>query len=153
MSRGEREICYYLDIKKIKYETQKTFKGCRNKISLRFDFYLPMYNILIEYDGNAHFHEVKLFGGKKYFEEKRNNDIIKNMFCIENNKKLLRISYTDYKNIHDILENYLKTSNHNIIEFSDCMMYTEMVVQTYTNMLHKSSNNHINIPLILERKQ
>jgi len=146
MSKGERAVDHYLTNNNITYETQKTFNGCKNRISLRFDFYLKDYDVLIEFDGIAHFKEVGLFGGKKYLKEKRKNDIIKNIFCIKNNKKLLRIPYQDIKQIDDILDKYLENENHIVIECSDYVPYMGMLVETYKSMLN-STLNHINLPL------
>ncbi len=135
MSRGEREIYYYLITNNIKYTLQKTFKGCKNKIALRFDFYLPEYDLLIEFDGNGHFGEVDLFGGKKYFENKRKCDIIKNVFCIKNQKDLLRIPYTDIKNIESILDTYLTTDDHITIEYSSIRLYSGMIIETFKELM------------------
>jgi rubredoxin len=38
----------------VNFETEKTFEDCRLKMLLPFDFYLPEYNILVEYDGEMH---------------------------------------------------------------------------------------------------
>lgn len=63
------------------------------KFLLPFDFYLPKYNILTEYDGIQHFKFIAHFGGKQRFKEQKFNDNLKNEYCIENNIKLYRISY------------------------------------------------------------
>lgn len=42
----------------VSFEKEKTFIDCVNpktNFLLRFDFYLPDYNIIIEYDGEQHF--------------------------------------------------------------------------------------------------
>ena len=62
----------------IKFETQKKFKNCKNKLPLPFDFYLPDYNILIEFDGKQHFESIEIFGGKIEFEKLKINDDKKN---------------------------------------------------------------------------
>jgi len=54
-SKGEREIENYLKLKKIVFIRQKTFKKCKNKRELPFDFYLPEYNLCVEYDGRQHY--------------------------------------------------------------------------------------------------
>jgi hypothetical protein len=51
-SKGELNICKYLDDKNIKYDIQKKFKECKDVIVLRFDVYIPSYNICIEYHGS-----------------------------------------------------------------------------------------------------
>ena len=74
---------------------KKTFKGCKSKKLLQFDFYLPKYNILIEYDGIQHYKPVGFFGGKKEFKETQMRDNIKNKYCKDNNINLIRIRYDE----------------------------------------------------------
>jgi len=81
----------------IKYVVQKKFKNCINKetgYKLSFDFYLPDYNLCIEYDGEHHFRPIKYFGGEMSFKKIKIKDEIKTKFCKDNNIKLLRIKYT-----------------------------------------------------------
>ncbi len=94
-SKGEREIRKWLDENNIKYVSQKKFKDCRNILPLPFDFYLPDYNICIEYDGEQHFKQIKKFGGKVGYEIRINNDKIKDDFCENNNITLIRINYKE----------------------------------------------------------
>lgn len=54
-SKGEKEIRRYLKDKNIKYKSQKTFDDCKYKQKLQFDFYLPEYNLCIEYNGIQHY--------------------------------------------------------------------------------------------------
>ena len=57
-SRGEAKIQKILRDNNIIFEPQKTFESCKSPFSnlpLYFDFYLPQYNLLIEYDGEQHF--------------------------------------------------------------------------------------------------
>ena len=70
----------------------------------RFDFYLPQYNLFIEYDGEQHFKEIKWFGGKEGFEKRVKHDNMKNKYCEVNNINLLRIPYTEFENIENILK-------------------------------------------------
>lgn len=72
-SKGEAKIQKILEENNIYFETQKTFKDCKDQGNLKFDFYLPNYNCCIEYDGiqhfenksNGYFTEEKLKGIKK----------------------------------------------------------------------------------------
>jgi hypothetical protein len=104
-SKGEVVVQKYLDINNINYETQKKFKDCRNKLPLRFDFYLPDYNTCVEFDGLQHFVNVSIF--KNSFEYVANNDKIKQDYCNSKNIKLLRISYKEIKNVCKILDNFI----------------------------------------------
>jgi hypothetical protein len=102
-STGEKEIYKYLNKKNITYIREKKFDDCFNKIKLRFDFYLPDFNICIEYDGMQHFKPIKFFGGKESFEKLLKNDKIKTEYCLKKGIKLIRISYTE-KDIKKILD-------------------------------------------------
>jgi hypothetical protein len=92
-SQGERKIGLYLDKQKITYKKEKSFAGCRNKYKLFFDFYIPVLNVCVEYDGSQHYHPVEYFGGEKVFKETQKSDAIKNKYCSDNGIKLIRIPY------------------------------------------------------------
>ena len=104
-SRGERKISDILDSFCITYELQKKFIGLKYKNPLAYDFYLPSYDLLIEYDGEFHYQPI--FGIEKYKIE-QSRDLLKNNFAKENNYRLLRIPYWDYDNIETILCTNLK---------------------------------------------
>lgn len=109
-SRGERSISNYLDKLDISYYRQYKFDDCRNVFSLPFDFYVPKYRLLIEFDGQQHFEPMKFFGGVEAFERLRENDRIKNEYCEENYIDLLRIKYDQVEMIAEILERCLGVS-------------------------------------------
>jgi hypothetical protein len=103
-SKGEILINNFLIENDIDFIRQKTFKGCKSKSLLFFDFYLPDLNTCIEYDGE--FHYLPIFG-EKLLSDTKNRDIIKNEYCKSNNIRIIRISYVDFNNIDKILENIL----------------------------------------------
>ena len=105
-SKGEKEIRLYLDNNNINYVIQKKFNGCRHKRKLPFDFYLPNYNMCIEYDGIQHFEPIGIFGGNKRYDEQQIKDNLKNVFCEKENIILIRIKYND--NIHNELIKNIK---------------------------------------------
>ena len=105
ISKGENEILKYLKKYNIKFETQKTFNDCKNMKLLPFDFYLPNYNICIEFQGDQHFNPVDFFGGIIKFEDLQKRDKIKETYCINNNIRLLLIS--DIKDIEKIIKELL----------------------------------------------
>ena len=105
-SKGEYIIRLILDRNKIKYVKEKKFDDCKNIRRLSFDFYLPNYNMLIEYDGKQHQMLCKYYGGEIGLKIRQKRDKIKNEYCKTNNIKLIRISYSD-KNVDAILKNYL----------------------------------------------
>jgi very-short-patch-repair endonuclease len=93
-SKGEKGIRRYLIANGIKYIQQHAFDGCHDVRKLQFDFYLPDYNLCIEYDGIQHFKPINSFGGISGYEDCKRRDNIKNEFCIKNGINLIRIPYT-----------------------------------------------------------
>lgn len=95
-SLGEIQIQEYLNDSGLNYKTQYSFKDCIGvgKRVLRFDFYIPDKNLLIEYDGKQHYEPVEFFGGMESFEIQKKNDAIKTSYAKNNNIKLLRLPYT-----------------------------------------------------------
>ena len=107
VSKGEKRILKYLEENNLRYKTEYKFKDCKNIRSLPFDFYLPKENTLIEYDGKQHFEAVEYFGGERTFLETRRRDKIKTDFAKIENIKLIRIPYTDFNKIEEILNKEL----------------------------------------------
>lgn len=92
-SKGERFIRSYLVNNHIKFEQEKEFKGLKDILPLRFDFYLPDYNTVIEYDGIQHYIPQEWMGGEQKFEKQKYHDGLKNTYCNKHRIKLVRISY------------------------------------------------------------
>lgn len=111
-SKGEKRVAKFLDNNKIDYVYQYRIEECRLRDALPFDFYLPKYNIAIEFDGVQHYKIVKHFGGLDKFINRKIADTIKNEYCKTNNIKLIRIPYWEFDNIENILnyEIYEKSS-------------------------------------------
>lgn len=104
-SKLEAKCHHILDKYNIKYKTQKTFEGCKDKILLRFDFYIIINDreYCIETDGNQHDIPIPQFGGFEYLKDIQRKDNIKNKYCKNNNIKLIRIKEKDFKNMENIL--------------------------------------------------
>ena len=103
-SGGENIIVNFLDEHKIIYEVQKKFKDCKDKTYLRFDFYLPDYEMCIEYQGKQHYEEGFYFytcliknkiKAKEAFEKVKYHDEIKREYCYNHNIYLLEIRYDE----------------------------------------------------------
>lgn len=109
-SKGEKEVEKILKKFKVKYNKQHTFEDCKYKKYLPFDFYLPDFNIIIEYDGEYHFEIIEHFGGFNKFIDTKIRDTIKNIYCKDNNIKLIRIPYWDFNDIDKILSKELKVN-------------------------------------------
>lgn len=101
-SKGEDKIARIFESKNIRFihdENCLEFLG-----ELRPDFYLPDYNLIIEYDGEQHFKSIEIFGGVERFEKTQELDALKTQLCEEHNIKLVRISYTQFNEIERIID-------------------------------------------------
>lgn len=97
-SKGETKIRMFLIKHDIIFEREKRFDDCRYKKPLPFDFYIPKYNLCIEFDGSCHFNKTN-WGGKLTDEQMKENlkfyklrDDIKNNYCKNNNINLIRLN-------------------------------------------------------------
>ena len=112
-SIGENRIRQFLDLYNIGYEPQKFFddlKGVRNRV-LTFDFYLPEYNLLIEFQGKQHEKPIKYFGGEEQFKIQQEHDKRKREYAKLHNVNLLNIWYYDINKIEEILNEALGFEN------------------------------------------
>lgn len=111
-SWGELKVQKFLQDNNIEFVREKRFSDCKDKRELKFDFWIPLYNLLIEFDGLQHFpDEVKNKKFYKTFIASVENDIIrrdkiKNEYCLKHGIRLLRIKYND--NVHLTLLRYFK---------------------------------------------
>lgn len=109
-SKGEEKIKEILIKYNIKFNQQYLFNDCRNIRPLPFDFYLPQYNITIEYDGRQHY-KLDCFNMNLLdLMNLKYNDNKKTQYCNNNNIKLIRIPYWDFNNIEKILKKELKVN-------------------------------------------
>lgn len=105
-SKGEKEIDKYLVQYNIKYEIQKDFEGLLGIGNglLSYDFYLPTYNLLIEYQGEYHDGTVnKKMQSEEKLKKQQEHDRRKREYAEKNNIQLLEIWYWDFDKIENIL--------------------------------------------------
>ena len=100
-SSGEEQISLLLTKNNIKFERQKTFPNLKYKNPLYCDFYLPEFNLIIEFNGEQHYKPVELFGGQENLELIQLRDKIKKDYCLKNNIAFLTIKFNE--NIEEIL--------------------------------------------------
>lgn len=111
--KGEQKIKEYLEnskfIKNEDYEFQKEFNGLvgLGYGNLSYDFYLPKYNLLIEYQGEFHDGTARI-QTEKEFKCQQEHDKRKREYATDNNIELLEIWYWDFDNIDEILKNKLQ---------------------------------------------
>lgn len=110
-SIGEERISTFLRNNEIEYISQAQFSwalSINDKMPLRFDFYLPKFNMLIEFDGVHHFKPSR-YGGQSEesaeLQHKRTKlyDSIKVCNAIVKGMQIIRISYLRIKEIDQIL--------------------------------------------------
>lgn len=106
--KGELAIEKFLQANNIIYESQKRFIDCIDKKTLPFDFYIPRYNVCIEYQGQQHYKPVERFGGEERFVIQQKHDRIKKEYCIKNNIILIEIPY--WYNTEDKISEFLKSN-------------------------------------------
>ena len=116
ISKGEKRIAQYLDNLGVEYSYDK--KYFKDLVSvdgnpLKPDFIIPSLKIWIEFDGQQHFKPVNFSGAmseqqiQANFKKGQQNDQIKDQYAKDNNWTLIRISFTEYDNIEQILAGYL----------------------------------------------
>ena len=111
-SMGERLTRLALDELEIKYEHEKRFSSCRDRKELPFDFWLPKFCTLIEFQGKQHEIPAKRFGGSSALKGTQRRDKIKKDWATDNGINLIYIH--DYKEIKKtILQNLIPTPEFN----------------------------------------
>jgi len=118
MSRGENKIIKFLERMNISYEHQYWFADCRSDIGkrqvLRFDFFIPSKNILIEFDGKQHF-EIGRLGNHNQTQDDleyiQHHDSIKTKYARHKGISLFRIKYTKINKVDEILMDTLKVKS------------------------------------------
>ena len=112
-TRGEQKIIEYLDgIMFGEYEYQQYYDDLLgvNDGQLSYDFYIPKYNLLIEYQGEYHDGSVSC-QTEEEFEIQQEHDRRKREYAKSYGIDLLEIWYWDFDNIEDILTNYIELYN------------------------------------------
>lgn len=107
ISKGEEKIEEYLNKNNLMFEQQKKFSDLKNKLPLSYDFYLPDYNLLIEYQGQFHDGTTSMVDKDKYFERQQINDNLKRNYAKNNNYNLLEIWYYDFDKIDNIIDKFI----------------------------------------------
>jgi hypothetical protein len=106
-SKGEIKIKKLLEDNKINFIPQKKFDECKNKQKLPFDFYLPDYNVVIEYQGRQHFQQI----GNWDLLSTQYNDKLKKDYCSLKGIRLLEITYKD--DVEKVLNQFLCENSPN----------------------------------------
>lgn len=120
---SEKEVLNALQSKYGNVEYQKPFPFLKSRTSCQnVDFFLPEYNIGIEYQGDQHFRPKARFGGDVEYEKAKDRDARKFQKCEENGIKMFYISfernipsdyfapvYTDFDTLSKAIDEYIQT--------------------------------------------
>lgn len=98
-STGEQIISGLLKENNISFEIEKSFPDLKDKTFLRFDFYIPSLNILIEYQGEQHYKKAG-FDTHKDFLLRKHHDWLKRKYCRDHNIKLICVNE---KNLNQLI--------------------------------------------------
>ena len=150
-SKGEKDICNILTKLNYKDNGQIKFNDCKDKNKLPFDNgiidELPV-DVLIEYDGQQHFNNIEFFGGKTAYKKRIKHDILKNKYCLENNKILIRIAYTDINKIEDLIREAIELSKNrkSTIIYSNPSLYQTSYFPTWkSHVVNKTIYNLVKL--------
>lgn len=109
VSKGEVAIKQWLDDNHITNSKEYGFKDLTTEVGgkPRFDFATfdkdNKLVMLIEFDGKQHFKPIKTWGGKEALGRRQYLDKLKSDYCELHNIPLLRIKYTEFYLLEDIL--------------------------------------------------
>lgn len=92
-SKGEALVRDILTKNRLEFEEQKKFPDLKYIANLRCDFYLPLHNLVIEYNGIQHYEALEIFGGLSGLESTIKRDNAKRKFLKESNISILEIPY------------------------------------------------------------
>ena len=110
-SKAVEEIEQLLDAHSIRYEREKRFESCMFQRHLFFDFFLPDYKTLIEYNGEQHYRATEYFGGQKALEKYKARDTFKVEWAKANGFNLVVIAWRE--NIHSVLAGIIRALKPN----------------------------------------
>ena len=128
-SKGESFISNILLKNEIEFKKEFLIRG----FNYRYDFYLPKYNLLIEYHGIQHYKEVKHWGGKKALIKNRKRDIIKIELAKRHGYDIITIPYYNKDNIINIKKIIVFNNKYKIKDISN-----EIII---FNKLFKNNND------------
>lgn len=148
-SNGEQEIEKVLISLSLIYMREKPFPTLIHRHLLRFDFYIPKYVLLIEFDGNKHFPDVREMDSKEiyiYISDKLldqlKRDQKKNEWCRDNNHSLLRIPYWYF----DFLPNLIRGTIRYIEKNNTTILVDDLEEWRLDSIYRASINSKILIP-------
>jgi len=93
-SKGELAVRDWLVSHNISYIREYKFTDCIHKSVLKFDFYLPLYNTVIEYQGIQHYKPLPFGRSADEFTQSQLRDELKREYTAAHGISLIEIPYT-----------------------------------------------------------
>ena len=116
-SPGEKIIYKFLTSNNIVFEKEKTFVDFKSDEDscYRYDFFLPSYNLLLEFNGIQHKQPMGgYFNGLEGYKEQVQHDMIKKEYALNHGYNYFEIWYYDKNNIERILTDYLELNSESV---------------------------------------
>lgn len=115
-SKGESRIRVFLENRKVEFIQEFKIEG----YLYRYDFYLPKYNVLLEFHGQQHYKPIELFGGVEEFVKVVSNDKAKIKLARDSNYVLFVLKYTllEYQDLENVLELYLDIFDKHVVHLN-----------------------------------
>ena len=148
-SFGEMTIYKLLTQLDIYFEVQKRFKEIRSKYPLPFDFFIPDFNLVIEYQGSQHFYESTRKRNESLLDI-QTRDEIKMVGAKKLKLKYLSISHTHDKEIEKTLINKLKELS---IKKNEQRTYKKRQLKDHELILLKSLGTYTKEQVIADAKK
>lgn len=120
-SKGETEISKILnEYDNIKYVGNDLVTYQIDGVAkyMYLDFHIKDKKVVIEYDGIQHFTSAEFFDRHTTLQYRNMGDIRKNEYCLQNDYILLRIPYTRFNEIANIIHTFIKN-----IDIYSCGVY------------------------------
>lgn len=141
ISYGEYQIHKILMSYDIDYEEEKSFPSLKMKSTLFYDFYLPSFNMVIEFHGSQHYslneHWHKDEEGFQYSLEK---DKVKEEFLANSGIELLVISYKELELAEELILSKIKlhpnfNNQHRVLSINELKYISSLCQWTKDSIL------------------
>lgn len=113
-SLGEQLVSNVLNDLDIKYIPQYKFSDLVDAYELSYDFYVPKFKLLIEYQGEQHYYPVKFFGGIPRYNNQLKHDCMKKAYAEYHGFNLLAIPFycDNFSSIKNKIVRYIRNAGY-----------------------------------------
>lgn len=141
-SKAETRVRVFLENHNIAFEREQTYAELIDKYVLRFDFFIPSLNLLVECHGQQHYFPVTKFGGEERFKTQIRCDKKKIEYAKKNGINYLEIPFwLSKKEVESLLKSVLVDENRE----SMCK-YKKSVIEareTFYKLFHLYPNGNL----------